>query len=182
MRNTLRNFFSIFCLILVFGSYYGYYVNSQFTNENIYLSSLIEKLNVLNSLLSPKITGVETLKDFSSIKELVDFLMVDRSNELVYSSPNFVCYHFTETLIRNARAKGYRLEYLGLYGRELSTYQADYLSYERSLGLIGYWGEGDGHAVCVAFIGGRKIVIEPQTDVVFEELNGRFVGLYRGEY
>lgn len=84
--------------------------------------------------------------------------------------------------VQNAHEKGYRLEYLGLYGRELTTYQSDYVSYTRSLGLISYWGEGDGHAVCLAYIGDRRIVIEPQTDVVFEKLNGRYIGLYSGEY
>jgi len=171
---------SVFCLLLVVGSYLGYYADSALFTET--LSTVYEKFELLNSLLSPRVEGQEIMRDFSSVNELIAFLRSDKTNEIVYSSPDFVCHHFTETLIRNAKVNGHRLEYLGLYGTSLQNYQDDYVSYLASSGIIGTWGEGEGHAVCVTYIGGQTIIIEPQSDVVFRLENNRFHGIYMGEY
>jgi len=177
---NLKNTLSTLCLLIVFSSYCGYYFESTLFLETF--SEAKEKFELANSLLSPSVQGQEILRGFSSTKELISFLKSDDTNELVYSSPNFVCHHFSETLIRNARAKGYRIEYLGIYGESLLNYQNDYVSYLSSLGVMGTWGDGEGHAVCVVYIGEQMIIIEPQTDVVFRLENGRYHGIYMGEY
>lgn len=167
-------------LIFIIGLYFSYYVDpDSFTNR---FSILVEKVEIINSQLSPKIEGQVILQDFSSKEELVFFLRLDKTNENIYSYPNYVCHHFTETLIRNAHEEGYRIEYLGIYGNDLKDYENAYISFLSQKGIISTWGEGEGHAICVAYIGDKKILIEPQTDVFFEVKNGRYIGLYMGEY
>jgi len=180
LNRKLKDVSSVLCLLIVVSSYVVYYVDSTYFLETF--SEANEKFELLNSLLSPSVEGRAILKDFSSTNELVAFLKTDKTNEIVYSSPDFVCHHFSETLIRNARAEGYRLEYLGIYGKSLTNYQEDYVSYLSSSGIVGTWGDGEGHAVCVAYIGSQTIVIEPQSDVIFSLENGRYQGIYMGEY
>lgn len=169
---------SVVFLFIIIGTYSGYYFNAPFMHENV--SLITDKIRQLNELLSPRVEGRSILKDFSTIEELVNFLQNDDTNEIVYS-PNFVCHHFTETLIRNARDEGYRLEYLGLYGDSLQNYENDYVSYLASFGIIGVWGEGEGHAVCMAYLGDKIIIIEPQSDVILYKEDGRYYGISKGE-
>jgi len=180
LNRKYKDMISVFCLVLIVGFYLGYYTDSTRFKETF--STVYEKFDLLNSLLSPQVEGQAVMKDFSSVNELVSFLKSDKTNEIVYSSPDFVCHHFTETLIRNARVKGYRLEYLGLYGKSLQNYKDDYVSYLALYNIIGTWGDGEGHAVCVAYIRDQTIIIEPQSDVVFILENGRYRGTYMGEY
>lgn len=180
MNLKFKDVSSVFCLLLVVGSYLGYYTDSTLLRETFF--EVFEKFELLNSLLSPPVAGRAILKDFSSITELIAFLKSDNTNEIVYSSPDFVCHHFAETLIRQAKAEGYRVEYLGIYGKSLQNYQDDYVSYLSKSGIIGTWGDGEGHAVCVAYITDQTVVIEPQSDVVFILENGRYRGIFMGEY
>ena len=122
---------------------------------------------------------ISKLSSFQTVDELVGFLKRDNTDSFVWSS-KFTCKDFSDNLIQRAKDKGYYLQYLALSGKSLEKYQDDYGSYMGSLGYIISWGGGEGHAVCYLNIGGRKIVVEPQTDVVFEEINGRYVGLYGG--
>ena len=168
-------------MLLVVGLYFGYYVDSNYFAETFHEATT--KFELLNSLLSPIVQGKEILRDFSSTTELIQYLQSDDTNEIVYSSPDFVCHHFSETLIRHARAEGYRLEYLGIYGQSLKQYQDDYVFFLSTLGgILGTWGDGEGHAVCIAYIEGEAFTIEPQSDVVLKMVNGKYIGVYLGEY
>jgi hypothetical protein len=180
MNTKQKNILSSLCLVIVVSSYCGYYFDSILFIETF--SEAKEKIDLVNSLLSPPVQGKAVLQDFSSIKELISFLKADKTNEIVYSSPDFVCHHFTEELIRNARADGFRLEYFGIYGKVLKNYQNDYSSYLSASGFIGTWGDGEGHAVCIAHIENQSIIIEPQTDVIFRYEDGIFLGVFIGEY
>jgi len=177
--SKLKRSISTLFLILVISSYCGYYFETALVIDTF--SEAKQKIDTINNLLSPSIQGQEILKDFGSVQELKQFLISDDTNEIVYSSPDFVCHHFSERLIRNAREEGYRLEYLGIYGDNLIQYQNDYVSYLSSYGVIGTWGEGEGHAVCVSYINGDTIVIEPQTDTIFRYENNKYYGVYIGE-
>jgi len=180
MRRKIKDVCSVFCLLIIVGTYSGFYINPQFIIGNF--SLLGDKIALINSLLSPRTSGmkIEALKEFTSVEEIIIFLKEDNTNEFIWSQ-DFTCAQFSEMLIRRAKEKGYYLRYLGLYGIDLKHYQDDYVLYMESLGYISWWGPGEGHAICVTFLEGRKIVIEPQTDVILEEVNGRYVGLYRGE-
>lgn len=181
MSQKIKNIGSIFCLLLIVGLYFGYYIDSNSFAETFHEAAI--KFEMLNSLLSSNVQGKEILRDFSSTNELIQYLQSDDTNEIVYSSPDFVCHHFTENLIRNARAGGYRLEYLGIYGQSLKQYQDDYVSFlSSSGGIIATWGDGEGHAICIAHIEGEVFIIEPQSDVVLKLVNGKYVGVYIGEY
>ena len=115
------------------------------------------------------------LNKFQTITECATFLIKDKTNAYRWTE-SFTCEQFTETLIKNAKDSGYLLRTYTLTGNELTIYKSDSASY-----IGGSWGEGTGHAVCSFDIGEKKYVIEPQTDSIFEIVNGRFVGLYRGE-
>ena len=181
MSRRFKNISLVVCLLLVVGLYFGYYVDSDYFADTFHEATI--KFELLNSLLSPIVEGKEILQDFSSTKELIQFLQSDDTNNMVYSSPDFVCHHFSETLIRHARAEGYRLEYLGIYGQSLKQYQDDYVSFlSSSGGIIGTWGDGEGHAVCIAYIEGETFIIEPQSDVILKLVNGNYVGAYLGDY
>ena len=51
--------------------------------------------------------GYHNLRD-PSYAELMDFLAADKTNEIPYSSPNFVCYNYSITLRENANKQGFR--------------------------------------------------------------------------
>lgn len=195
MKIRIRSVCSIFCLLVVTGVYLMSYMYPHEVNEEVslfigkigLLEELLksrEKVESLKDLLRPRVTGGtevgDVYKEFTSLDELIIFLSSDGTNELVYSS-NFVCHHFSETLIRNAREEKYRLEYLGLYGKDLKAYCDDYVLYMEKLGYVSWWGTGEGHAVCTVSIVDRVFVIESQTDVILERVDGRYVGVYRGE-
>ena len=68
-------------------------------------------------------------------------------------------------------------------GQRLSKGLLSYVSFlSSSGGIIGTWGDGEGHAICIAHIEGEVFIIEPQSDVVLKLVNGKYVGVYLGEY
>ena len=118
----------------------------------------------------------------SEISKFVGFLREDNTNSLVWSS-TFTCKDFSNTLIQRAKEKGYDLQYLALSGESLKNYFYDYDSYMGSLGYIVPRGASEshaGHAVCSFDAWNKKLVVEPQSDVVLEEIGGRYIGLYGG--
>ncbi|MFA5366976.1 MAG: hypothetical protein WC333_03785, partial [Dehalococcoidia bacterium] len=50
-----------------------------------------------------------------SYDELMDFLASDKTDEIPYSSPDFMCYHYSLTLRENANQQGLRCAFLHVY-------------------------------------------------------------------
>jgi len=102
------------------------------------------------------------------MKEIITFLNNDDTDTLNWSE-SFTCEDFTETLIEKGKEKGYRMSKYSLEGSELSKYEESWISYAESRGYVVWWGEGDSHAVCKAYITelNKHVLIEPQSDAIF---------------
>jgi len=124
---------------------------------------------------------------FESVEELISFLDEDNVSDIEWTE-DFVCADFTDLLIERAEASGYNtLLYRGMEGVELNNYSEvmatiSYTSpYGRTWQSLGLRLSGAGHAICETKIGSRTILIEPQSDMLFELVNEVYTVLYKGE-
>jgi len=127
---------------------------------------------------------------FESIDDLIHFLDTDNVSDIEWTEA-FVCADFTDALIERAKDAGYNtLRYRGMSGDELKKYSdaiatiSHTIETPRGSRTWYYTGlalSGNGHAVCETTIENMTIIIEPQTDMIFELKDEKFIVLYKGE-
>ena len=127
---------------------------------------------------------------FDSVDELITFLDDDNVSDIEWTE-DFVCADFTDALNEHAEAAGYNtLRYRGMDGDELKKYSDAVATISFTIetpqgSTTWYYSDldlsGDGHAVCETNIGNMTIIIEPQTDMIFELKDEEFIVLYKGE-
>jgi len=143
--------------------------------------------------ISQKVQDISTPIEkvyFESIEDLITFLDADNVSDIEWTVA-FVCADFTDALIERAEVAGYNtLRYRGMSGDELKKYSDAIatISYtvetprgSRTWYYTGLALSGNGHAVCETTIENTTIIIEPQTDMIFELEDEIFIVLYKGE-
>ena len=92
--------------------------------------------------------GYGNLRD-PSYAELTDFLAADKTDEIPYSRPDFMCQHFSLTLRENANKQGWRCAYVEI----------------DSVPIEGGYGINYAHAIVAFNTTDRGLIyIEPQND------------------
>lgn len=126
--------------IFAFGIYIGYLIKPLVVVEvekPVYVNHTIVKTEV--QIVEIPIPTQLILRDFSSIEELEAFLASDDTDKLCYEE-DFTCVQFAKTLTRNAMEQGYWMEVV--------------------FDIVAK------HRYCQAYVDGKEILIEPQTDEV----------------
>lgn len=146
--------------------------------------------NATSNILKTTQDVTEPQKYFESLDELIMFLDNDNVSDIPWTE-DFVCADFAETLIKRARKQGYNtLSTKSMDGDELQRYSDVIVTISHSVETpegtttwyyTGLELSGAGHAVCETTIGNATIVIEPQTDMIFELKDADFIVLYKGE-
>lgn len=94
--------------------------------------------------------GYQNLRN-PSFAELIDFLAADKTNEIPYSVPDFMCHHYSLTLRENANKQGLRCAFV----------EVAYVPVEGGVG-VNY-----AHAIVAFNTTDRGIIyIEPQNDSI----------------
>lgn len=96
------------------------------------------------------------LSNFKNMYDLKSFLASDKTDKLIWTE-DFTCEDFTNTLIENAKIKGYRL-------KPVSVNDPNALWPNEKF----YWVGDGGHALCIAYVEseGKWYYIEPQNDAI----------------
>jgi len=180
---------------VVLGVFYFYNPSFKTTTDDIIGVFIIQIDNIV-SFFNRSINQVqddvkpEIKIYFKSLDELIIFLDNDNVSDIPWTE-DFVCADFTETLIKRARKQGYNtLSIKTMIGDELKRYSDVIATISHSVNTprgttTWYYTDldlsGAGHAICETNIGNIKIVIEPQTDMIFKLDKGEFIVLYKGE-
>ena len=142
--------------------------------------------NDISGNLEHKTTTFTVSKTFTSLQELIDYLIVDDLSDKEWTS-TYTCDNFAKDFIHLAETKYcYSFNYLALWLDELDKYieSVESISVIEKLpyGTETRWyqmGFGAGHAVIKTTINGTELIIDPQTDIVMNAKN--YTVLYEGE-
>lgn len=133
----------------------GKTIETVSSNTVTHYYALIKRYNVTLTVIDDDgqnatySTGIEVKWEVPSVSQLKNWLTLDKTNEMTYHYPDFVCHDFAEMLANHSRQKNWKMAFVSIEGYDTATLES--------------WN----HAINAINTTEGLVYIEPQTDEVW---------------